>query len=238
MKDAKIDTNPESDTKQGLTLIEVLLCVALLLLLAAFLIPSITGPPPGKGHARTRMLANGRAIFQSLFSASLEDFSLSPDVFWPAGDLSSTDYFRRQMEIGALSEDFRLFSAPGVPTATSLASFSAENNAWSVVTEVHFKESHSQDPFLISRNLNETALIDWAGNERKALQNIGHQGSHSEYTTPYRDDFLVVIRMGGGNGEILPRAAQRWHILNPNSLTHPILTPSNSSEQTTPGSDG
>lgn len=236
MSEKSIATIPHDLTKQGLTLIEVLLCVALLLLLAAFLIPAVTGPPPGHGHGRTRMLAKGRAIFQSVFAASLEDPSVSPDVFWPSDDLSSTAYFRRQMQNGALSEDFSLFSAPGVPAATRLAAFSAENNAWSVVSGSHMKQSAAQDPFLISRNLNETALIDWAGDERMALQNIGSRSSRSEYTTPYGDEFLVVVRMGGG-GEVIPRSAQRWHILNPNSLAHPILTPSHPSEQTAPGSD-
>jgi hypothetical protein len=161
---------------------------------------------------------------------------VSPDVFWPSDDASSTAYFRRQMENGALSEDFCLFSAPGVPAASSRAVFSAENNAWSVVSGVSMKESHVQDPFLISRNLNETALIDWAGDESRALKNIGPRDSRSEYTTPYRDGFLVVIRMGGG-GEALNKNSMRWHILNPNSLTHPILPPSQPSEQTAPGSD-
>lgn len=229
MKDWNITTTPDTRTKQGLTLIEVLVCIALLLVAAALFIPIVSGPRLGDGHTRTRMLANGRGIFQSLFAASLEDLSVSQDMFWPSDDLSSTAYFRRQMEIGALSEDFSLFSAPGVPAAFSQASFSAENNAWSVVKGVSMKESHAQDPFLISRNLNETALIDWAGDESLSLENIGYRGARSEYTTPFGDEFLVVVRMGGG-GEVLHSNSLLWHILNPNSLTHPILTPSHPSE--------
>ena len=137
------------------------------------------------------------------------------------------------MEKGILMTDMRQFSAASVPAAMELANFTANNNAWSVVTGVHLETSQPNDPFLISRNLNETALIDWAGNKRMAFQNIGARGSRSEYLTPFAEEFLVVINMGGG-GTVLSRKDMFWHNLNPNARTHTVLEPSHPSGQTLP----
>jgi hypothetical protein len=90
---------------------------------------------------------------------------------------------------------------------------------------LHTKTARGGDPFLISRNLNETALIDWDGNENMELQNIGHRGTQNQHIKPFDDRALAVTRMDG-SAEILQLSKKlRWHVLNPNAITNRILAP-------------
>jgi len=214
--------------KTGYTLVELLVVIAGLAVLFLLFGPIPRAPAPDN-HARTRMLSNGRGIHQTLFAAHIESLSLVPEGYWPSSESnsaedSSTGYFRNLMRKGVFQEDFFTFSAPRVPPARHLDEFSAEHNAWSVVTGLHPNTSHSQDPFLISRNLNESALIDWSGDEDRVLENIGHRGAQSQYITPFDEKAVVVIYMGGG-GAVLSQRALLWRNLNPNALTNLILNP-------------
>jgi hypothetical protein len=214
--------------KAGMTLLEVLVVVIGLLVFVALCSPRL---PTGASDSakRTRMLSNGRGIYQSILAAQLEDSGSDRQELWPIGEntlpeKTSTAYFHRLMHQELIHQDYSLYAAPGVSIARSLDEFTAQHNAWSVVTGVKFEREAKADPFLISRNLNESALVDWAEDEGRDLANIGHRGVQSEFLTPFDDHCLVVIRIGGG-GEVIPKNHFYWRNLNPSSLKNPILNP-------------
>lgn len=225
--DKRIRRNASSAHKSGMTRFEVLALLVATVVFVLLLIPSMHRPMDQPG---TGMLSNGRGIYQAIFVAQIEERMLGNEInLFPSLDEeplhdTSTAYFRWLMEEAFLSTDLGAFSASQVSRAENLESFSAENNAWSVVTDLSTQASHSQDPVLISRNLNEMALTDWAGNSRLRLENVGSRGDVNTHIAPFDDRFLVVITIGGG-GQIIERKHMLWKNLNPNSLTNPILNP-------------
>ena len=207
--------NVKKTKDSGFTLIEMLVVIAIIALLAAILVPTVTNALENAN--RTRALSNGRGIYQAIFAAHLEtiNFPLDPPV-WPsqasAGDTNSTVYFTRLMDPDeeVLSPDFGLFAASGVPAARELTSFAAANNTWIVVDEAK-NSSPSQLPFLITRNLEGTALEDTS-------DDVDASG------IPYEDKALVVVRVGGG-GEVIPTRALKWNNVNPSGATNVMLRP-------------
>ena len=212
--------NVKKTKDSGFTLIEMLVVIAIIALLAAILVPTVTNALDNAN--RTRSLSNGRGIYQAIFAAHLETINFPPEVsVWPSStrtntpDTDSTMYFRRLIQDDILSPDFGLFSASGFPAARELTGFSADNNTWKV-TDGATNSSTSQLPFLITRNLTETRLelpVQDATND--VIEPSGD---------PYDDRALVVVRVGGG-GEVIPGRALRWTNLNPAGAENELLAP-------------
>lgn len=209
--------------RQGFTLIEMLVVIAIIALLAAILVPAVTGALENAN--RTRALANGRSIFQQIFAADLDDVLHATEDYWPSAThvenfTTSTAYFVWLMDEDreVLKRDFAMFSATGIPAFSGDGDLVAANNTWTVTKGAN-KGSSSSTPFLVTRNIDVavTALI-------KSEDEIIPKG------VPYQDRALVVIRTGGG-GEALQKKALNWKILNPEGLvvapdgTHSLLHP-------------
>jgi len=205
----------------GFTLIEMLVVIAIIALLAAILVPTVTNALENAN--RTKVLSNGRGIYQAIFAAHLETINFPPNPsVWPrdrATELNSTSYFTRLLENRdsdgnaiepILTPDFALFAANGFPAVRELGDFTEENNTW-LVTAQATNSSSSQLPFLITRNLNATALVD-------ATTVAPTAGD------PYADRAIVVVRVGGG-GEVIPSRALRWNNVNPTGATDDLLRP-------------
>lgn len=216
----------------GFTLIEMLVVIAIIALLAAILVPAVTNALERAN--RTRMLANGRAIYQSIFEASTGTMVHATENYWaesapatayaPAN--TSTGYFAWLMapEREVLGRDFALYAAPRVPAAPDLTTFAtaadvSTHNAWSAVADVS-TSSPSQLPFIVSRNMARNALEAAPAPNAADPQLVFGQ---APWRFPYEDNAIVVIRMGGGGGEILDTRFVRWGVINPTSLTNVIL---------------
>ena len=204
----------------GFTLIEMLVVIAIIALLAAILVPTVTSALENAN--RTRVLSNGRGIHQSILAADLETVLFADEIFWPVESENhgtSTEYFRWLMheDREVLTEDFGVFVAANVPQATDLNNFDADRNAWSVFEDVT-KESPSRHPFLVTRNLSLGSL---SGNEdgRIPEDTVG-----STYPNPYGNRAIVVIRIGGG-GEAITGRNLTYRNLNPAETDFNILEP-------------
>ncbi|MCC5849424.1 MAG: hypothetical protein JJU29_15185 [Verrucomicrobia bacterium] len=181
-------------------------------------------------HPSTRMLSNGRAIHQLIFTYEPFDIYRSSFVdVWPTKDSehyesNSTSYFAWLMssEVMVFGEDYELFSGAGIPQANSLEEFQSDHNVWSVVADVD-KASDSRMPFLVTRNLNESRLVDWQGTRQNELENLGSR-KPGGYVTPFNRRKVMVIRVDGG-GESISRRNLIWENLNPVSADHAILEP-------------
>ncbi len=205
--------NVKKTKDSGFTLIEMLVVIAIIALLAAILVPTVTNALENAN--RTRTLSNGRGIYQAIFAAHLEtiNFPLDPGV-WPGqGDeTTSTAYFARLIREDVLTEDFGLYSAAGFAAARTIDQFEVgRHNTWKV-TDGASNSSTSQLPFLITTNLTETRLE--APNATLEADRIVPEGD------PYDDRALVVVRVGGG-GEVIPGRALRWTNVNPSGAASP-----------------
>ena len=225
---------------------ELILCASSATLFVLLLLEMFCSPGMGP-HSRTRVLYNGRTIYQAILSYDLDQI-LSSDAVnpWPVKnsehyEASSTAYFTWLMspETEVMEQDFHLFWGPDVPKvedpdrkssfldqyrerpSPTLELFQSEHNAWSVVADVD-KTSNSRMPFLVTRNLNESRLVDWQGTRQNELEYLGSR-KRGGYVTPFGDS-LVVIRVGGG-GETITNPNLIWENLNPDSADNAILEP-------------
>lgn len=208
--------NLQKRKDSGFTLIEMLVVIAIIALLAAILVPTVTNALENAN--RTRVLSNGRGIYQAIFAAHLETINFPPPVsVWPrdqATEGTSTAYFRRLLEDEdgepVLTRDFALFAANGFPPVRELSQFEPRNNTW-IVTAQASNSSTSQLPFLITRNLEGNVLVEGTGVAPASGD-------------PYDDRAIVVVRVGGG-GEVIPSRALRWNNVNPAGATNQLLLP-------------
>ncbi|MCC5847100.1 MAG: hypothetical protein JJU29_03320 [Verrucomicrobia bacterium] len=211
-------------------LVQFLVLSISVVVLALIFLPRLMGPRAFVNDAQYRMLSNGRGIHQSILAYDLEHVLVKPSVDpWPSKDsehyeTNSTDYFRWLMspDVGALDQDFGVFVGPGVRMSTSWENFQSSHNAWSVVSDVSI-DSASQTPFLVTRNLNETHLVDWQGRGQKRLENLGSLKSGG-YETPYDRKYVIVIHIGG-SGHVLSKRNLNWENLNPVSIDNVIMEP-------------
>ncbi|MCC5850365.1 MAG: hypothetical protein JJU29_19945 [Verrucomicrobia bacterium] len=221
-----------SSFKSGITRREVLLLLLGLGIMIALILPLVFHVVPPPAVARTRMMNNGRQIYLSVMARMLESVFHANETYWPSSahtpytphPESSTDYFNWLMEVDVLYNDPSLFQAPRVPQLSPGEILRAEHNPWSVVMDLGPEIALMDDPFLFSRNLNETALRDWSGDKTLRLEQMGHHGPGQPHIHPFDDRHLVVVNFGGG-GQILSRNRLLWHNLNPNARTQPILEP-------------
>ncbi len=94
----------------------------------------------------------------------------------------------------------------------SAQSFTDNFNFWSVVTDLSLDDVGT--PFLISRNLDEKALIP-----------AGESDERPRISDKVVDrDYVIVVRIGGSS-EIIAKKDLSWKKLNPSGATNRILHP-------------
>jgi len=225
----------QRNERSGFTLIEMLVVIAIIALLAAILVPTVTSALENAN--RTRVLSNGRGIHQSIFSAMTGDILYATESYWPSSantnhGTTSTQYFTHLMRgrndtpvgPGVLNQDFGVYAATGVPPAQTLTgasntvAFTWERNCWSV-TDGLTQESASNAPLIFTRNLNIPTLL--ASNTGPITD---AQIGTAPYQAPYANRAVVVIFNGGGGAAITGRALD-WQNFNPSNTTNNVMRP-------------
>ncbi len=228
----------QQNKRSGFTLIEMLVVIAIIALLAAILVPTVTSALENAN--RTRVLSNGRGIHQSIFSAMTGDILYATESYWPSSTntshgTTSTQYFIHLMRTrndptpgpGVLNKDFGVFAATGVTPAQTIdgagstVQFAAAHNCWSV-TDGLTQESASNAPLIFTRNLNVATLLPANSGPITDTQ-IGT----APYAAPYANRAVVVIFNGGGGAAITGRALD-WQNFNPpgvSSVSQNVMQP-------------
>ncbi len=145
--------------KSAFTLIELLAVIAIIAILAALSFPAIQ-------HAlmKARMIAtlnNGRAIYQSLLTVDVRDFSALPASSGPDAFDNSTDYFKWATTNQYVDVTFDAFSAHGLDAYAGMDpdQFTSDMNAWCVVADLG-EVDRPMIPAMFTRNLEISALSD------------------------------------------------------------------------------
>lgn len=198
-------------------IIHIIMYCGLVTLLASLMIPAMTGALV----QHYRPSKDARNIHLRVFLALAEDTMSS--VFPEFGRFkNSNEYFVFLMQSGVLEEDWLMFTGRiltpvhtdvTVTDLTSLVRFSEENNIWSVVEGASY-ESPSSMPFLVSSNLDESALK--SGLEKNARPKVKKDKRFKGR--------VYYVKVGGNSGYLEGRDIT-WENLNPTEATNKILHP-------------
>jgi prepilin-type N-terminal cleavage/methylation domain-containing protein len=143
-----------SCSRQGLTLIEVLVVLVLITLLVLVFAPRVQHNKSAMHLASMR--DQGVGIYKALFALNDAGEYAESSLFPTSNNAyaTSTEYFKHLINEGVFGEDmdFSLFAAPGQRKARTMdpADFNSHNNGWNVVLDI--TDASSMTPFLFSRN--------------------------------------------------------------------------------------
>jgi len=160
-----------------------------------------------------QMLSRGKQIFMCATTG------MGPIIFdcWPkAGTVpDSTAFFTNMVGSGQIKVDYSFFSAQGITPSRgkNAALFTAKNNAWCVVADVHDEDS-DKIPYLFTRNLNISSLAELKGR-------VGDQLSDE---SPFGRKGVPVI-FKSGFAEILTPDMLWSNILGGQTFTNRVLRP-------------
>jgi prepilin-type N-terminal cleavage/methylation domain-containing protein len=186
-------------TSQAFTLIELLVVIAIIAILAALVLPSISG---AFDKAKlTTALSNGRQIHQLTYRMVLDTAaSPNPDLGWPGDLFKSTtrpvatigQFVDRLVEYKYLDKGQlgKLFAGPGITTYSGTGPFQGSNCVFNI--------------FKVEENNLDTTLF-------LATKNFTF-GSDLDKTMPYGESGAVIVRKGGDAQSLSGGAAKNKNI--------------------------
>jgi len=158
-------------------------------------------------------LNNGKGLYVTLLAEEENRVALNKrSVFPKTGQYqTSTDYFRDMVTNGVLPVEFKLFSAPGVPSASGRV-FRSENNIWCFTLNLTTNDD-PRTPFLFTRNISGYSLGTPESNKNKLIKKA----------KPYGERGAIVVSLDGIVRLItLKNIAARF---NPSGATNAVLRP-------------
>ncbi|HEV7406228.1 MAG TPA: type II secretion system protein [Chthoniobacteraceae bacterium] len=167
--------------RAGMTLMEAVIVLAVILILAALVLPDIGSHPPKHWKEFMRTLSNGRQLHAAAERmASESDAGVNPSRGWP-GDIAGLadvgDYVERLVRHGYLDREQlgRLFAAPGMPRYSGNGDFESKYSGFKV-----YRVTKEDGP--------DTLLF--------ATRNFRY-GDALDPKSPYSEIGCVVVRKGG-----------------------------------------
>ncbi len=205
--------------RNGLTLIELLVMVAIIGILAVLLFPAVQGAIDKE--KALRLGSKGRDIYLSLFDENILKVALKEASIYPSSDPGSSNYYatstafiKDSFDKGYFKNvDFSLFAASGgaVLASTNSSEFQAIHNAWCITADIGDR-TPSSTPFLFTRN------IKVEGNNLSGVPTLNPD------EMPFGDKLAVVVTKGG-EVRIITGKKFNQNFFHPTQESYPVLRP-------------
>jgi type IV pilus assembly protein PilA len=195
---------------RGFTLIELLVVISIIAVLAAMLMPAITGAM--LNSKMTSITSNGRQLYIAVFSSVLEGSVVqNANANWPDSSTYNGPgcgaYFTNLVGSGRLKVDYSFFSAPGIPvykgtSATLFMSTRGKANAWNMAADLGDSDSDGT-PLMWTKNLVIASNLRGAQPNNNLVTLLKWRDAQGN-PTPFGDKGVCAVNKGGASIKYTP----------------------------------